>query len=368
MVKIAAGALIACLAFAAAAAPPPPAAYSTALKKGRARARTGDAAGAVVSFRAALAAKPDDAVALSELGAAALQAGDLALAEQSTRAAVAAATTPQLKGAALYNLGRICEKKGDRAGAVDAYRQSLQARRNGTVWRALGALDAGAAAPFDPLAPQPMKGPFASPAEFLAQLPNNSGRLVDDDSPALANPPPPYRAARVLATTDDPAREPPAFESLSLAVQLPSGWFVCPTFATVQNAHDPLGNSTGSFAGIEIAAKDLLAGGAPEVSLRYLERSAYVSDTTTEAEDATWLAIVGVGASGKPSCVTGIVVDWLPARGSDFVAEEARARDPKLVTVPIEFAADAINVPALPKAIPARIRDAQLGRHLVTFP
>jgi hypothetical protein len=341
-------ALCGCLFASVAVAAAPQAVYSTQLKLGRARMRGGDAKGAIAAFRAALAALPKDAVALSELGAAALQAGDAALAEESTRASVAAAERPELKAASLYNLGRICEKKGDRAAAIDAYRQSLSARPNATVWRALAALDAKAAAPFDPLAPRAMQGPFPSLQAYL-----EDHEIFEDRSPTLANPPPPYRAVRALVTVSD----------VSIAVQLASGWFVGQLdFVGTGSRHN------GELSVIELAVKDVLPGGAPEVRVHFLERSSEREENEPGSDtDASWLALVGVGPSGKPSCTGNFLVDWLPTMG-DFVPQSSRAGDAKLATVPMEMAADAVIISSLPKSVPARVRQEQLGRHLVVFP
>lgn len=340
-------ALLGCLLVTAAAAAP--AAYSLNLKQGRARMRAGDPKGAVAAFRAALVAAPNDEVALSELGAAALQAGDLALADEAARASVAAAQRPELKAASLFNLGRVCEKKADRAGAIDAYRRSLEARPNGTVWRALAALDNKAAAPFDPLRPQAMQGPFASLQAYL-----DEHEILDARSPALATPRPPYLAARALVSHSE----------VSIAVQLAAGWFVGQVdFIGAGARHE------GELTVLALEAKDVLPGGAPELRIHFVERSSEREPGGSGSDtDASWLALVGVGPSGRPSVAGNFLVDWLPASGGTFVPLAERAHAPGLTTVPLELAADTVRIATLPSGIPARIRTEQLGSHLVVFP
>ncbi|MCE9571712.1 MAG: tetratricopeptide repeat protein [Deltaproteobacteria bacterium] len=123
------------------AAPP---SYRVALQRGRALAQAGDWRRAIDAFEGAVAADPDDARARSELGWAALHAGDLTLAAQASEAASARATG-QVKAAALYNLGRVHEARGDRAAAAGAYRASLALRASKTVATRLAELEAGGA-------------------------------------------------------------------------------------------------------------------------------------------------------------------------------------------------------------------------------
>src|SRR5262249_7685100 len=104
----------------------------------------------------------DDPKQLAEAGWTAFQKHDLDKAEKLTRQAIAATSDTELRGAELYNLGRILEDRKDKPGAIAAYKQSLAARRNGTVRDRLGTLDPAAAAELDAFKAEPLQGPFAS--------------------------------------------------------------------------------------------------------------------------------------------------------------------------------------------------------------
>jgi tetratricopeptide (TPR) repeat protein len=104
----------------------------------------------------------DDPKQLAEAGWTAYQKHDLDKAEKLTRQAIAASEDPDIKGPALYNLGRVLEDRKDKPGAIAAYRQSFEARHNGTVRQRLGTLDPAAAAELDTFKAQPMQGPFAT--------------------------------------------------------------------------------------------------------------------------------------------------------------------------------------------------------------
>lgn len=96
-----------------------------------ARGRKGG--GSIADLRAALAAIPDDPVALQELGLALYRNGDLKESEAATRRAIERTREPKLRAAALYNLGLLLEDRGDLAGALDAYRRSQQDRPHTAV-------------------------------------------------------------------------------------------------------------------------------------------------------------------------------------------------------------------------------------------
>jgi len=104
----------------------------------------------------------DDARKIAEAGWKAYQKKDLGNAEKLTRKAIdIASMEDDVQAAALYNLGRILEDKKDKPGAIQAYKDSLALRHNGTVREQLRTLDASAAAAFDTFVPRPLKGPYA---------------------------------------------------------------------------------------------------------------------------------------------------------------------------------------------------------------
>jgi tetratricopeptide (TPR) repeat protein len=118
---------------------------------------------AVLLISVAVPALADDSNArkLVEDGWRAYKKHDLDRAEQLTRQALLSVSDPAVKGAALYNLGRVLEDRNDKAGAIAAYRESLGVRRNATVRARLATLEAAAAASFDAFTPRPLQGPFA---------------------------------------------------------------------------------------------------------------------------------------------------------------------------------------------------------------
>ncbi|HTJ46685.1 MAG TPA: hypothetical protein VL463_31480 [Kofleriaceae bacterium] len=162
--------------------------YKAALRRGRQLAHEHDWGGAVASFESAVAAAPGDARALSELGWAALHAGDLDRAvAASTSASTAAGASTRVRAASLYNLGRAKEAKGDRAGAETAYRASLALRSSRTVKRHLRSIGKGSIAIEAPIAAAAsptdaddggLAGPFAKIEDYCAAS-------SDDDAPSV---------------------------------------------------------------------------------------------------------------------------------------------------------------------------------------
>ncbi len=121
------------------------ASYGEALAAGRTLAKDpAQRAVAKAAFAAALTLQPEDAVALSELGWLEFQLGELDAALATTARAIAAAQEPRLLAASFYNRGRILEAQGERDGASEAYRASLNLRPNDTVAARLDALVAPA--------------------------------------------------------------------------------------------------------------------------------------------------------------------------------------------------------------------------------
>ncbi|CAN5487644.1 hypothetical protein BH11MYX1_BH11MYX1_20200 [soil metagenome] len=87
---------------------------------------------ALAEFEAALAAKPDDARALTEIGFTAYFAGRLDRAKEASTAAVLASKDDKLRGAALFNLGLAVEKDLPNA-AASLYIASVIARPSPAV-------------------------------------------------------------------------------------------------------------------------------------------------------------------------------------------------------------------------------------------
>lgn len=115
------------------------------LAAGRKAVKARDYAAGVTAFTAALKVDPNHPAALAELGWAAYLAGDLAAAQRHTERAIASEAPDRTRGAALYNLGRILEDRGDKDGAAAAYQRSLQLRPNDVVTQRLAGLTSAGA-------------------------------------------------------------------------------------------------------------------------------------------------------------------------------------------------------------------------------
>jgi tetratricopeptide (TPR) repeat protein len=112
------------------------------ITEGRKLAKTKQFAQAAAEFEEAVKLDPYDARALSELGWVAFQAGELERAEEATRTSLRFTYDPKVRGATLYNLGRIHEARAQLPEAALAYANSLAVRANDTVSKRLDALKA----------------------------------------------------------------------------------------------------------------------------------------------------------------------------------------------------------------------------------
>jgi hypothetical protein len=118
------------------------------LEAGRKATKAGDSESAVAGLLDALAKKPGDATILGELGFAMKKAGWTTEARLALRATPNATGPDKVKGAALYNLGRLELDAGDAAAAVAAFERSLKLRPgNAPTEKALQQAKAKAAKP-----------------------------------------------------------------------------------------------------------------------------------------------------------------------------------------------------------------------------
>jgi tetratricopeptide (TPR) repeat protein len=263
------------LAASAALAQPAPS-YDDAMKEGRAANARKDAAAAVAAFRRAVAARPRDARALSELSAAALVAGDFAAAKDAAEQSVAAALDddPKLAAASYYNLGRADEGLGDTEGARRAYGQSLALRENKETrarWEKLGG--------GDPFVRHKLAGPFEELEEFCG-----GGELCDPETNVrvtagkLVLGPPWNGIARIKRSqkaSDD--------LSLSLGLRIGKKWWVLPDIGVVANRADY------DFTDVK------MVGG--RVVLHYATLAGRFDWDAAEG-----IIVCGAGADRKPSC------------------------------------------------------------------
>jgi len=116
--------------------------YKKRMKAGWALQKQKKWSQAVPEFEAALKAIDSDERATTELGWSAMNAGDYVKARKADLVAVNIAIDPKVKASALFNLGSVLEKVGDKDGALKTYLASLQLRPNKIVEQAVGRLGA----------------------------------------------------------------------------------------------------------------------------------------------------------------------------------------------------------------------------------
>lgn len=115
--------------------------YKQHLNAGRKLVKKRDYTGALASFDKALAIDPNDARALSEISWAAFLGKDLDRAEQAGRDSVRFSKDDKIKGASLYNLGRVAEERGQIDEAIRHYKDSLLVRENKIVRQRIAKLE-----------------------------------------------------------------------------------------------------------------------------------------------------------------------------------------------------------------------------------
>jgi tetratricopeptide (TPR) repeat protein len=324
--------------------------YRKALRAGRKAENKGDLAGAAAAFNEALAARPNDGAAQTELGWIAFQQKDLDKAEQLSRKAISALDNAQLLGGAWYNLGRALEAKGNRAGAIEAYKSSLGKRPNRVVRERLATLDPAAAAAADPATPKLLKGPFSSFADMCSNL--GDGNCLELET--LAKPPAPWKTVQVVTHGEE--------EEMALAVQTKAGWFASDDLADC--SYD---RSQQRCKVEELSAAQLLDGPTPELRLQFVESLEYRMDFESGGEtlhplvsdDTHSLVVCGANAAGKPSCSSQLIVG-VSAQGGAMLS----AMDFKLDAA---FAGDQLEIKSKSGKVPSDYRDV-LGLHKVLFP
>lgn len=131
--------------FDAAAAKGQASAFREQLAAGRKAVKAKDYASGIAALEGALKIDPNHAAALAELGWADYLAGNLERAQRHTERAIAGGASDRTRGAALYNLGRILEDRGEKDEAATAYQRSLALRPNDVVQTRLASLTAGGA-------------------------------------------------------------------------------------------------------------------------------------------------------------------------------------------------------------------------------
>lgn len=286
--------------------------YRSLLAQGRKLVSEYEYAQAVSAFEAALSTRPDDAVALNELSFAALMKGDLKLARSAADTALAKATVPNLRAAALYNQGRSCEAEKDTKGAIDAYRRSLKLRQSDVVTSRLAGLDPSTPAA-NPLKPQQLAGPFASEAAYCKREMEEYVRRmktpefhcpVDFEEmegiklqSSLAAPPAPLKSIKVVSSRGQDV----SVNVCHILMQTPAGWY---------GAHIESYYNGCVPTGFTVLPR---SGGLPPIIQVRLVMSVLMGSEDNPAarqhpfyEDRAVLC--AIGPSGRPACTESLIV------------------------------------------------------------
>lgn len=272
----------------------------------------------VAAFTAALAIDPNDAATLAELGWAAYLAGDLASAQRHTERAIAGDASDRTRGAALYNLGRILEDRGERDGAAAAYRRSLQLRPNDVVQGRLAALTgAGADASGHDcdIALRPGRPAMDVCAALVAGMPADEvfsshrcdeqetapGEVVVDAAGTPAGGEPSTIIDLEIAggirvahfRVESWLESGGSSDEVYLALLYDDRWYL----AELGSAYNPgVGYIGESFTVDSVAANDLIPGGRPEVvvTLSADRHDGDYGDNTTENDSSRLIAVLGL--------------------------------------------------------------------------
>jgi hypothetical protein len=336
-----------------------PHAYGAAITEGRKLFRAKNYVGAAAAFERATRAMPKDADAWSELGWAQFNAGDLVNAEHATRASLARTGTDEVRGATLYNLGRINEQRGFKDSAVDAYAQSFSARPNRVVLTRLRALDPARADLFAPFAATRCAGPFATRAALCTSLVAMDSKQGDrpECSPTkdafnriegpttIPSVPAPYVSialhSTVIPSLDDHdvlardagGEELYADEAVHVVLETTEGFFAS---RDVMIVHNPGAFGVdGSGEVTRFALEDVVPGGAPEVVLEvtYGTEDQNMGGDETYTEDVRALVVCGIATGGKPACTP----PALFARHETHSVAPALRKDPDLDYVGADY-------------------------------
>jgi hypothetical protein len=299
--------------------------YKQLLNKGRELENKKKYVEAIAAFDDALKVAKDDATVLTEIGWTAYLAKDYDKAETYTRKALANESTPNIRGAAFYNLGLVQEKRGDRAGAIKSYTESLKARWNATVRGALAKLDPAAAAALDPFKPQALAGPFKSIDDYCK--PKRTKPTGDDpetcecsDGKAATGSTKPFEALTWVTRKCEAGDH--IMTNYDLAAKVGGSWYVAEVAETDANFHcdNDVDSQTIKIEGGRGVFRLSEHGGCM--------RGEYSSDFTEDQ-----LVVVGIGSSGKPSATPAIIVGR-----HEESAELDENGEPKKTTVSVDTA------------------------------
>lgn len=300
---------------------PMPAAYRDALHTGRKLAAAGQWPKAADSFRAALAAVPDDPRALSELSWALFQAKDpgaRAVAEQAVKVG-----RNNVKAASLYNLGRILEAAGDAPGAANAYRESIVMRPNKTVAQHLAKVDPAARPAADLLEIEEWGPPDAArpstcdalgdDGEGYAEWSPDGACKVTATDVAITGEPGPFQQVTQLVRTRSGSDE--AF----IAVKTADGWLMSPPFLSWGGVGT--WGATASITRAEASVHPVL-GPVLRVDVKTLESGRWEN---WETESTVFCAASRPGGSGALTCTPLYPTSWLHSEDDEDAVDETCA-------------------------------------------
>jgi tetratricopeptide (TPR) repeat protein len=344
--------------------------FRDALRRGRRLAKKGDHQAAARAFEEALEAAPGDARAASELGWEAFRAGDMPRARKATLESIAGTAEPETRAASLYNLGRIEEAEGRKERAAQVYRDSLALRPNPTVRARLLAV-APNTPPDESLVATTLDGPHSSLADWCAayvaanpEEPCSPYQVMFEQQAGQLRAKGAWKEVQVLRVGP--------FEICALAVRTRAGWFVEPWIAECRELG---GRWDRVVTADEIAFRDVLPGGDPELVLRL--SSEMVSNITDpgaqpdaqvlqESTERLYL-LCGIGASGHPSCLPPLTVAYDVSFSAE--PEGTPTPEPEHWSVALSSNSDGIELRAEKGAGSMSAEAAKLlGRHRLDFP
>ena len=231
------------------------------------------------------------------------RAKDLAKADAVTRQAIAHATEPNVRGGALYNLGRIQEAEHDKPAAIASYLESLRARPSHVVREQLATLDHALAATFDPFAPTAMTGPFESIKAFCAAQPiTPDDPDCDCDNIEIAK----HGAGKLRAPFEHVELIRRTCGDNEIAVKLAAGWYVTSVDLASQRA-------SRAHCGRGDWAFDRVTMHGARAAIEYRTSGVCSHRNEDWGWDERSFVIVGVGASGAASAtppITTKLIEW----------------------------------------------------------
>jgi hypothetical protein len=263
------------------------------------------------------------------------------------------------QGPALYNLGRVLEEKGDKAGAIAAYQETLRLREDSSVRGRL--LDLDPTAQSDAMRPQPLEGPFATLETWCTTHPDEPCQLSDAKvSAKLAAPAPPWREVRIFTTGDD------GDYSCALALRTSRGWFVT-DLGSCSNFEFRSGVTA------EITSDDVLRSPGPELvvtvrgtdAMKDYDSELGHSICCIETEFSSF-TVCGLGPSQVPHCTP--VLELRPSLEPSPGASAEVGLEPRYAGDEVTLVRTDGKPIADAKVRLHRTLRALAGRHRVTFP